>query len=50
MATEKKTYTLWVIVVDTDTRLPVDLYPAEIADMDNLEQAQLAAKLMAGVM
>ena len=47
---DEKTYTLWVIVIDTETKLPVDLYPAEIADMNNLEQAKLAAKLMAGVM
>ena len=43
-------YTLWVMVVDTETNQPVDLYVAEINDMDSLEQAQLAAKLMAGIM
>ncbi len=47
---EDKTYTLWVVVVDTETQQAVDLYPAEIADMDNLWQARLAARLMAGVM
>ncbi len=46
---ETKTYTLWVLVVDTETKQTVDLYPAEIADMSNLEQARLAAKFMAGL-
>ena len=48
--TTGRVYTLYVVVVDTETKDIIDLYPAEIADMDNLDQARLAARLMAGVM
>lgn len=48
MSEDDRTYTLWVVVVDKETNKIVDIHPAEIKDMDNLAQAQIAARLMAG--
>lgn len=43
-------YTLWVVIVDVETNKIVDIHPANIKDMDNIEQARLAARLMAGTL
>lgn len=45
-----KTYILWVMIIDNETLQAVDSYPAEIANMADLGQAQLAARLMAGIL